>query len=152
MIEIRRAQCRKFWKFAAQVTLSRGEPSRQIESHRYCFLAETAKALLYSYVEPAVNRQPGFRRGAVEQSAFNNTHTSKKLVRSFFSDGRADGRIGPTNGGRTHGWRNGAHGRTDRQTNKRLIDGRTNKRARQWTINTKTDVWMNRTDWQRQAS
>ena len=27
------------------------------------------------YVGPAVNRQPGFRRGAVEQSALNDTHT-----------------------------------------------------------------------------
>ena len=25
-------------------------------------------SLLYSYLEPAVNRQPGFRRGAVEQT------------------------------------------------------------------------------------
>ena len=27
-----------------------------------------ATSLLYSYLEPAVNRQPGFRRGAVEQT------------------------------------------------------------------------------------
>ena len=37
--------------------------------------------LIYN-VEPAVNRQPGFRRGAVEQSALNNIHNFKKLARS----------------------------------------------------------------------
>ena len=41
-------------------------------------------------VEPAVNRQPGFRRGAVEQSAFNNTHTSKNNLYVLF--------FGPTDG------------------------------------------------------
>ena len=52
------------------------------------------------YVEPAVNRQPGFRRGAVEQSAFNNTHTSKNNLYVLFF--RTDGRDGQT-GGRMHG-------------------------------------------------
>ena len=55
---------------------------------------------LTSNVEPAVNRQPGFRRGAVEQSAFNNTHTSKKNLYVLFF--RTDGRDGQT-GGRMHG-------------------------------------------------
>ena len=68
MIELRRTKCKNSQNFDSIVILSRGEPSGQYECHRY--------------VEPAVNRQPGFRRGAVEQSAFNNTHNFLKLARS----------------------------------------------------------------------
>ena len=36
----------------------------------------------FFHVEPAVNRQPGFRRGAVEQSALNNTHNLREFVKT----------------------------------------------------------------------
>ena len=78
------------------------------------------------HVEPAVNRQPGFRRGAVEQSAFNNTHTSKNnLYVLFFRTAERDGQTGGTNAG----MKGGAHGQTNRQTNKRLTDERTKERT-----------------------
>ena len=55
-------------------------------------------------LEPAENRQPGFRRGAVEQSAFNNTHNLKKLARlpdtlSILTGGRAGAGTGGTGTG-----------------------------------------------------
>ena len=50
------------------------------------------------HVEPAVNRQPGFRRGAVEQSAFNNTHNScrAKILQSMLESNTGETRIART--------------------------------------------------------
>ena len=75
----------------------------------------------------------------------------QKLVRPFFSDGRADGTDKEADE-RTDGGAGRTGKRIDKQTNGWQTDGPTDERTRQWTINTKTDVWMNRTDWQRQAN
>ena len=68
-----------------------------------------------SHVEPAVNRQPGFRRGAVEQSALNNTHNLNKLARPPDPPSLLERTRGPTDRrAQIDGWTDGrANRRTD---------------------------------------